>query len=386
MEAQTRRVLISGYYGFQNSGDEAVLHSILYALKEQESDSLRVIPVVLSNDPAETTRLYGVEAIPRMNPKALWKAMKQSDGLISGGGSLLQDVTGWKTIPYYLMIMRLAKWLKKPVFIYSQGIGPVGRPLFQKQIRNAFNKADYISVRDPASAQLLEQFGVRRDIEIVPDPVMGMPLMKEQVVTEENIDDRSLKADSGSYTIGISVRYWNEDRSELEQLAQSMFELQKRVPQPLQYRFLPFHLPSDERASEYVRDAYYRICQAQDVKAREVEMFHGSEHPEEMVRQVAACQLVIGMRLHALIYAASQHVPMAGISYDPKIGHFLSQIDMAPFARTDAFDAGQFAGNSADLLRSQGDWKHKRKPVLEELREKSRQPAKQIYHFFRLMK
>src|SRR5690625_3846664 len=146
MEAHS--LLISGYYGFDNSGAEAVLWSILTAL-EAEAERMRIPirPIVLSADPAVTSKRYGVEAIERMSPKAIIRALRQSSGLISGGGSLLQDVTGWKTIPYYIGVMRLAMLLRKPVFVYAQGIGPVERPTFHRMIRKTLEKCAYVSVR-----------------------------------------------------------------------------------------------------------------------------------------------------------------------------------------------------------------------------------------------
>jgi polysaccharide pyruvyl transferase WcaK-like protein len=105
-DRRTVRLVLSGYYGFRNSGDEAVLLGILQALDEAgKARGLRFEPIVLSGDPAWTERQYGVAAVPRMNPTAVWRALLASDGLISGGGSLLQDATGWKSIPYYLGVI-----------------------------------------------------------------------------------------------------------------------------------------------------------------------------------------------------------------------------------------------------------------------------------------
>lgn len=117
-ENKVRRLVISGYYGFRNSGDEAVLKSILTALEEAASQAgVTVKPVVLSAEPEWTTRQYGVEAVPRMKLAAVRQALRDSDGLISGGGSLLQDATGLGSIPYYLGIMEMARWAGKPAFV-----------------------------------------------------------------------------------------------------------------------------------------------------------------------------------------------------------------------------------------------------------------------------
>ena len=56
-----------------------------------------------------------------MSPVAILRAVKKCDMLISGGGSLLQDVTSSKSLHYYLSIIRCAEFFHKKVFIYSQG-------------------------------------------------------------------------------------------------------------------------------------------------------------------------------------------------------------------------------------------------------------------------
>src|SRR5690606_19537470 len=142
------RVAISGYYGFKNSGDEAVLKSILAALEaEGEAQGVRIEPVVLSIDPAQTAAMHGVEAAHRMQPGELFRTLRGCDALISGGGSLLQDATSAKTIPYYTGVIRLAQLLGKPTYIYAQGIGPVQRGWLHPLIRGAMNRSRYISVR-----------------------------------------------------------------------------------------------------------------------------------------------------------------------------------------------------------------------------------------------
>ncbi len=87
------RLVLSGYYGFYNVGDEAILQSIIESL-HKENPNIEL--VVLSNDPDYTRKMYGVEAVDRWSIKSVYDAIKKSDGLISGGGSLLQDKTSVK--------------------------------------------------------------------------------------------------------------------------------------------------------------------------------------------------------------------------------------------------------------------------------------------------
>ncbi|WP_040952363.1 polysaccharide pyruvyl transferase family protein [Gorillibacterium massiliense] len=414
------RIVICGYYGFRNSGDEAVLQSILLALEaEGERLGVTIEPIVMSGDPEWTTRMYGVKAVPRMKMAQVIAAIRSSDGLISGGGSLLQDATGKLSIPYYLGILKLAQWLGKPTFIYSQGIGPVNRSVFFPLIRSTFAKCKYVSVRDAESAELLRSVGYRGQVDVVPDPVMGLPLKAEtdgpDAATVGTAQLPSMDAPAGAAhvaghtgspadesdagsgneepagdvsaitaaqsgagdrdIVGVSIRFWNGDRSELHALAEALNAL--RQSRPVELRFLPFHLPSDVEASQYVIGAMGAEGDPGVV------LVDGIEHPQDMLAAVSECQLMIGMRLHSLIYAASQSVPVLGISYDPKIDQFLNRLGMSSAARTDRFDAALVAAEAAALLDGRTAWQREKTPLIAALKQESRKPVQRILAFMR---
>ncbi|WP_179232764.1 polysaccharide pyruvyl transferase CsaB [Paenibacillus rigui] len=366
--AAGKKIIISGYYGFDNSGDEAVLLSILLALEEQgKANGIRLQPVVLSVDPEKTKRTYGVEAVHRMKLGQVISAIRGADGLISGGGSLLQDATSAKTIPYYLAILKIAQWLGKPTFIYSQGIGPVQRRMFFGWIRNVFNRSRFISVRDQESKELLHRMKVTRDIAVVPDPVMGLPLGQTAVASLSSHD-------KPKQVIGVSVRYWNSDRSELKAIADALKLILGQSDAEI--RFLPFHLPSDTQASEEI------IALMGNEYGDRITVADHLTHPQQMLGEVSRCDLLIGMRLHSLIYAASQEVPMLGISYDPKIDQFLNRLQMTAAASTQNIQAAAVAEEALRLLNNRASWQAEKRATIEKLKSEAQRPAQHIALFF----
>jgi polysaccharide pyruvyl transferase CsaB len=374
MVATPQKIVISGYYGFRNSGDEAVLQSILIALQKQaQASGISIEPVVLSIDPEWTSATYGVKSVHRMKLGEVRHAISESEGLISGGGSLLQDVTGSKSIPYYLGIIKLAQWMGKPTFIYAQGIGPVNRKLFHPLIKSVFRKCTYISVRDEQSRELLQSMGLRnKNVEVVPDPVMGLSL-------PEDIDDAvkpSVSADSLP-VIGISVRYWEQDRSELDALADGLIKANREVPSHL--RFLPFHFPSDNEASRYVMG---RLEESIAQYGGAISICEDAIHPQHMLREVGRCDVLIGMRLHSLIYAAGRRVPLIGISYDPKIDQFLNRIQCRPVGATTTLKAEEVAAEIVHLLGTAEDWRTERETIISTLIQEAGVPAQQIVEYF----
>lgn len=414
MVPTTKKLVISGYYGFRNSGDEAVLKSILTALEEESQRSnVTIEPIVLSIDPAWTTSMYGVRAVHRMKLKEVREALKESDGLISGGGSLLQDATGLKSIPYYLGVIKLAQWLKKPTFIYAQGIGPVNRKIFNPMIRSVFKSCTYVSVRDEQSADYLRRLGLKwNQIHVVPDPVMGLPLPEKAYVQSsgENVASDTVDATAaggnstvvahdasgvdvdakimleqqqvGSDTsetkhvklpvIGVSVRFWEADRKELTAIAAGLKKLATK--KAVHLRFMPFHLPDDVQASRFIMEMLGDITR----KGSEISITEDLTDPQLMLEEVSRCDLMIGMRLHSLIYAASQYVLPVGISYDPKIDQFLLRLESEPAGDTGSLDGDKLAEQVAGLLDQRSQWLKQHEDRITALKQEAREPAKQI--------
>ncbi|OKP85858.1 polysaccharide pyruvyl transferase CsaB [Paenibacillus helianthi] len=375
MVAAPQKIIISGYYGFRNSGDEAVLQSILIALQKHSlATGIVLDPVVLSIDPEWTTAAYGVKSVHRMKLGEVRSAIAGSAGLISGGGSLLQDVTGSKTIPYYLGIIKLAQWMGKPTFIYAQGIGPVNRKLFHPLIKSVFRKCSYISVRDEQSRELLQSMGLDwNKIEVVPDPVMGLSLPEDQVPSS-----KGALSPPAVQTVGISVRFWEQSRGELDAITEGLLKACKQTP--LHLRFLPFHHSSDNEASRYIMQKLENeISQYGGV----VSICEDALHPQQMLREVGECDVLIGMRLHSLIYAAGRRVPLIGISYDPKIDHFLERVGCQPIGTTSSLDSGKLAAEVLQLLSATDEWKLNREPLIASLVQEAEAPARQIVEYFR---
>lgn len=388
MVTTSQKLVISGYYGFRNSGDEAVLKSILTALEEESQRSnITIEPIVLSGDPESTTAMYGVRSVHRMKLKEVREALKESDGLISGGGSLLQDATGLKSIPYYLGVIKLAQWLKKPTFIYAQGIGPVNRKIFNPMIKSVFKACTYVSVRDEQSADYLRGLGLQwNQIHVVPDPVMGLPLPEAKVESgagtvsaDASTEANRVEPSSGGHTklpvIGVSVRFWESDRKELTAIAAGLKKLcSKRA---VHLRFLPFHLPIDEQASRFLMELLGDVTS----KGSEVSITQDLTDPQLMLEEVSKCDLVIGMRLHSLIYAASQYVPPVGISYDPKIDQFLLRLDSEPAGDTSSLDGDKLAKTVVGLLDQRSQWLKEHEEGITQLKQEARVPAQQIINY-----
>ena len=157
-----KRIVVSGYYGAKNAGDEAMLAAMLEVLGDLDPE-LHI--TVISADPADTRRRHGVEAIGSFDAGAIFSAMRRADLVVSGGGSLLQNVTSGRSLYYYMAVIFLALLLGKRVMLYAQGIGPVTGVFACRAMRWLGNRVSLITVRDEGS--MVETFAhMRTPIEM----------------------------------------------------------------------------------------------------------------------------------------------------------------------------------------------------------------------------
>lgn len=349
-----KKIVLSGYYGFNNIGDEAVLASIVQSLKKEIP---QVMITVLSNEPIKTRKQYEVESVNRWNLAQIITALRESDLFISGGGSLLQDVTGKKSILYYLALIYLARILKKPVMLYAQGIGPVERPWARKLMGRVLNKVDLITVRDQASCDDLLAVGVLRPpIVVTVDPVMGW----------EESEDRQLPENLQNFNwteekfIGISLRHWpGLNIEELASLSDYLVQIGFKVI------FLPFHFPGD-----------ISVCRdvAKLMKEKSY-LIKDNLSPAEMMEVVGKMHLVIGMRLHALIMSAAQSVPFVSISYDPKVDRFAKLMEQMTACSVDNMSCGDLKNRVEQILGDYSLTKESLQEKNETCRIKARETA-----------
>lgn len=286
------RVVISGYYGFGNLGDEAVLAAMLAALRPRLPDASFA---VLSGDPEATARQHGVIGVPRMGPRAL-RELSGADLFLSGGGSLIQDTSSVRSALYYLGVLRAGSALANRAMMFAQGVGPLRRKWIRTLVGWVCNRLDLLTVRDEDSRRLLQECGVRRRVEIVADPVFALPAAPPERAAE-------LLGPATMPRIGIALRPWG-DNSYVEPLLAGLRVLREHTGADIVV--LVFHPAKDEALSGRV---------AHEFAGR---MISGVT-PQEMLAVIGRLDLLIGARLHALICAVAMGVAPVALAYDPKV-------------------------------------------------------------------
>lgn len=295
------RVLLSGYFGVGNTGDEAILQATIAGLTER-------IPAaefsILSADPEATEAELDVRCADRWSFFTQLSQLHHARLFIQGGGGLYQDTTSRLSPMYYLNQLVLARTLRTPFVIFAQGIGPVQSSFVRGAMVRNFSRARLICVRDTLSSETLRQWGLESPEPIVTaDPVLTMDPCPESR-TDELLEGLGLGR--GEYIL-VALRSWPGSEHAYEAICEWLGDIDRQV------LLLPFQYDVDEPVA---RD----VCET--VGDQRLIVPDQAHRPREIMGLIGAADIVLAMRLHAMIMSCAVGTPAAGISYDPKVNAF----------------------------------------------------------------
>lgn len=304
------RVLLSGYYGYHNAGDEAILRSIIDTVRKIDADAEIA---VLADNVDFTEKKYEIKAVKRFQPFSIFRALRRCDVLISGGGTLFQDRTSTRSLIYYTGIIRLAKCLGKRVMIYANGMGPITKRSNLTRVKKAIESADMVTLRDAESMAFVGNLNVRNPkVFLTTDPVFSLdlpdPRQAEEVLGAHRIPrNRDF--------VVVSTRSWQREDEFIELFAKTCDYIVENYGKnivfvPMQY---PHDLDTTNRIKRRMRNPSF-VAESLDTM--------------QMLSLIRKSTYVLSMRLHGLIFAVQTGVPCLGFSYDPKIDRLLRQIEM----------------------------------------------------------
>ena len=348
------KIVISGYYGFNNIGDESILTAIISNIRDSIDD---IDITVLSKDPELTYKKHHVDAINRKDILEIIREIRKCDLLISGGGSLLQDVTSSRSILYYLVIMMIGIMFRKKVMIYSQGIGPINKPFNKIFTKYVLNKVDFITLRDEKSQRVLQDINVdNKNINVTADPVIG--LKRGNVDLGYEILKKSGLENNEKPLVGFAIR----GRDENEELVNIIANVSDEIIDGLGVNvvFIPFHHGEDIEI----------IDEIQKKMKNKAVCLKGKYDINEMLSIIGNLDLLIGVRLHSLIFGAVMNIPMIAISYDPKINNFMDYLDETVFSNIEDLESDKLLSEITEKINHEEEYKLQLYNKIEYLKER----------------
>jgi polysaccharide pyruvyl transferase CsaB len=306
------RVGISGSYGGLNLGDEAILQGIVTPLRA----ALPVEITVFSRDPDDTLRRHPVDrAVPvrKMSRNESLSEIRRLDLLVLGGGGILFDAEAG----IYLREVQLAQENDIPVMLYAIGAGPLNDPKVQKLVREVLGRAAAITVRDRLSHQLLEEIGVDKKIMVTSDPAL---LIEPEPLPPGALERESME--EGRKLIGMSVREPGKAAPDIDE--ESYHNILANAADFMVDRFdADVVLIPMEREELDIQHSHAVI--ARMLRAPRADVVKGKYTSAQLLSLIGRFEFLVGMRLHALIFAALSGVPFVALPYASKVHGFLEE-------------------------------------------------------------
>lgn len=303
-----KKVLISGYYGFDNFGDEAILGVLVKKLRE-----LKVDVRVLSSNPKKTASLYNVKStLSFCLPRVIFKIIN-CDVLISGGGSLLQDVTSLKSLLYYLFVINTALFFNKKVIIFAQGIGPINNKFGAFLTKNTLKKCSLVTVRDEKSLFLLRGWGLKP--ELVCDPLF----------------DTKLISSFPSNKVGVQLRDFKTLKENL------LIKLAEQVNKDFSDKEIEIYSFQDS-LDLVVCQRFEKILKAINHNIKTTLIFNQTS--QEILDKISKLDYMVAMRFHANLIALKYGIKTLAICYDQKVEKLAieAKIPFASMLATEDYD------------------------------------------------
>ncbi len=298
------RLLLAGYLGCGNYGDDAILLGFLEGIAPYGYEYS-----ILASNPEKLMRTYGLTAVARFDASQVKHAIAESDALVFPGGSVFQDVSSVRSVLYYASLVRSAKRAKKKVIMLGQGVGPLNTFFGKRFAKGAFDRADVLMVRDPQSAQTIKSLGCRANPRAAADMAFLLP--------DPDLSNAPAFSAGGLKTVGLSIRPYGRMTPKIvetfSELAQLLFKA----------GWMPVMMGLDENEDFALMD------QISKKNGGKVPDLKGVSGPVPLQQRIARMDAVIAMRLHAGILAATVGVPPYMVSYDPKVNAFANSLGLA---------------------------------------------------------
>jgi len=283
-----KRFVLSGYFGFKNFGDEAILSVLVNKLYQDRQH----ITVISSNPEYTKSQYKHIRSVYTFDIPNVTGAIAKSDILVSGGGSLLQDVTSLKSLFYYLFIIFIGLVLRKKVIIFAQGIGPVKNFIGQFLTKILLKNCAYVSVRDEKSAKLLSDWGINADL--LCDPVFSVDIPKCDKTNTVAVQLRDFR----TFTQDFSDRLAQSVVTNFSDKTIEIYSFQDSIDLKV---CLDFENKLKMLNSEI-----------------KTQVFSGLSN-EEIISNLSKAQYLIAMRFHAIIVGLLAGAKVLAINYDTKV-------------------------------------------------------------------
>ncbi|MBQ7499853.1 MAG: polysaccharide pyruvyl transferase CsaB [Clostridia bacterium] len=328
-------VVLSGYYGYMNAGDDIILATLVGSLRKH-SPGLSI--AVMSKTPDETEKNLRVDAYPRFDLPKIAKLFRNSRLYINGGGTLLTDVTSTRSLIYYVHMMKKAKKSGMKTLLLGGGVGPFRSASNRRRAIGVLKEADLITLRDKGSYDLLVSNGIKGAM-LTADVAFGF---SPEIFDPDHVYE--IPGVSGGKYFVISLRECRDAGDDFEKnVARACDDIAGK------YGMIPVFLPMQTGVDQPIA-----VRTSSMMKTRAV-VIDGKLGINDIGSVISGASFSLGMRLHSVICSVSSGVPTLAISYDDKVRNFVAENDVGEYIEAGKVTAESLVRMADETMRQSPD-------------------------------
>lgn len=226
------------------------------------------------------------------------------DALIIGGGNMIFDIDVWScSAERFNKFVKLSKKYDKKVFVISIGIGPFKTERQEIEAVNALVQCDYITFRDEKSYEIYKKYTNNLDKVFVSiDPAFLLPYTIQPYITDVK------------KIIGLNVfnnKLIGENKVSYNKVINEYAKLAEALSNKLNVEIILFSTELSDYVAVY--DVYNKLKEYHNIKVKEIGGI------DELLQVYSNLSILIGTRMHSMIIAFTQHIPIIGLSWQQKV-------------------------------------------------------------------
>ena len=320
-----KNLLLWGYYGANNFGDDLIFESLIQILDQTNQDynvfytlkdenykyDVNAIPLIFFNKKHSNKIINFL-----LNIWFVFKTVLKMDIIIIGGGTQYFELASRKSIsiPIKYLACRLMK-IRGKIFINAGvGIGEIKSKIGKFCLKGIFSKSNYSFVRDSKSKIFLESIGV-------PDKkvVLGKDLSYYFPTPIEN------KIVENPHKIGLNFfdfyNYIQHDQAKNTRFIKDLkqFVSWLKIEKGFDVNFFAFQ--NDAGGKDYL----FMQKHFSDI---DIPIHLYNNDTNEFITQISSMDLNIGLRFHFAVLSLQHNIPFIGLNYQPKVERELKKFGL----------------------------------------------------------
>jgi hypothetical protein len=322
-DQKEKKINYYGWLGHGNLGDEA-----LFKMNKKIFCNYELVPSLVDRGVFST------------------QTKKVSQVSLIGGSSGIPEWTQWNRPTKYNYLFGAS--VQDPKFYGKSAIASFDKVGIDK-LRN-FNFR-YLGVRGKRSKALLEEWGI--ESEVVSDPCLLWESNTHMIR-----DDRKI-----AINVGSAGLQWGNPKVVLQEMAQVCSILKRDGYDPILVPFSKWDVPDNERLSQETG----------------TEFFSKWFDADSSFELISKCKLLIGTKIHSLVFSAASHTPFIGLAYVPESYDFVESLGFSNYCiPTNKVTAKDVIALFNDLVSNYKPAQNKLATIVDEYREKQRRFVSRI--------